>query len=457
MKPTKLTIKNIGMIESEEIEINKSLLLFYGDILQGKTTILNSIKLLFGGSFPDDLIRHGEKEGSVKMDFENGMISRSFYINKKGDIVAKPIKFILNNEPVKHPADAIKSLLNPFLLDQDFLRHKDGLERQRYFVELFGVDTGVLDEKYKLLESEAKDLRSAIKTYGEIDITPVDEPDIVKLKVEKNGIEKENQVIIDAEYERREKFNKDQDELTEKLNIISASIDDADDKVTDLVEGIKSFKAQLIVMQNTIDVKTKILAMAKEKKKGLKVDYGEITAPKPKLSLMFQFKDKLKSTVKIDENISNAKADEILFKAYQANVTRNNEKILKGEWLKEKEGSQRDIKADKIKLLAGKSKDTGIADFAFDEDGNARFQNTSMDMLSTSQIMNLSTLLSSLYPPGLGIELIDRGESLGKSIYGLIDEAKKKERTILATVVGNKPAKVSDEIGVYVVERGRIK
>ena len=38
-------------------------------------------------------------------------------------------------------------------------------------------------------------------------------------------------------------------------------------------------------------------------------------------------------------------------------------------------------------------------------------------MLSTSQIMRLSGELSSLYPQGFGLELIDRAESLGKSIF----------------------------------------
>jgi DNA repair exonuclease SbcCD ATPase subunit len=44
MKIQKLIIKNIGIIEDTTIEFNKPLLLFYGEIRQGKTTILNAVR-----------------------------------------------------------------------------------------------------------------------------------------------------------------------------------------------------------------------------------------------------------------------------------------------------------------------------------------------------------------------------------------------------------------------------
>ena len=44
MKPTKLVIKNIGKIADETIAIDKPLILFYGEIKQGKTTILNCVR-----------------------------------------------------------------------------------------------------------------------------------------------------------------------------------------------------------------------------------------------------------------------------------------------------------------------------------------------------------------------------------------------------------------------------
>ena len=108
-------------------------------------------------------------------------------------------------------------------------------------------------------------------------------------------------------------------------------------------------------------------------------------------------------------------------------------------------------KTEKLQVISGK-----IKGLEFDEVGNFKYLNTASDMLSDSQQMELSTKLSSLYPDGLKIELIDRGESLGKSVFKLIDEAKEKERNILVSIVGDKPAKIPENIGVFVVEKGNV-
>ena len=78
-------------------------------------------------------------------------------------------------------------------------------------------------------------------------------------------------------------------------------------------------------------------------------------------------------------------------------------------------------------------------------------------MMSTSQLAQLSSALQSKYPDSMDMELIDQGESWGKSIYDLIEKAKKENKTILTTVVGEKPAKISELVGVFYVEKGEVK
>ena len=94
---------------------------------------------------------------------------------------------------------------------------------------------------------------------------------------------------------------------------------------------------------------------------------------------------------------------------------------------------------------------------SFDENGSFLFEGSTPGMISTSQVMRLSEYLSELYPEGFGISLIDRGESLGKSVFDLVDRAKKDDRNILVTVVGEKPAKIPEDVGVFVVENGELK
>ena len=54
--------------------------------------------------------------------------------------------------------------------------------------------------------------------------------------------------------------------------------------------------------------------------------------------------------------------------------------------------------------------------------------------------MRLSQLLSRLYPDGFGLDLIDRAESLGKSIFEFVKKATDENKTILAAIVAdNRP------------------
>ena len=116
-----------------------------------------------------------------------------------------------------------------------------------------------------------------------------------------------------------------------------------------------------------------------------------------------------------------------------------------------------DLKTEKAAKLAELAASSKIEGLGFDELGNFTYEGTQAGMLSTSQVMRLSSALSALYPPGFGLDLIDRGESLGKSIFDFVDKAKREDKTILATIVGERPAKVPENIGVFVVENGVVK
>ena len=459
MKIKKLTVKNIGIVVDEKIIFDKPLNLFYGEIRQGKSTLaINSIKLLFGGSFPDDLIRHGEKEASVALEFDNAMLQRRFYINKKGILIAKPIEFTIDNKkPDGGPIEAIKKLVNPFLLDQDFLIKKTELERQRYFIELFGVDTDALDAEYKRLEAEAKDLRVEIKAFGEIDTTEVTKPDVDKLVAEKQRIDAENSSMKTG-YEN-EVFEERQ--TTAKYNM---AVYEHNNNIAKAKEKIDYCESEIYNYQTTVDELEVQIAHLKAKiyeRKAMQTSLSQwLDDPKnmneqTKLEVQIPEPDYL-PTSDLEEQISNAKANAIRYDQYLGALERQAEKDQAKETLRSKEHRQREIKAQKAAKLREVSDNSGVPDLVFDDDGNLTYQNTAAGMLSNSQLMELSSELSKLYPEGLGIELIDRAESLGRSIFNYVQRAKDEEKTILATIVGEKPANVPESIGVFVVEQGRV-
>jgi DNA repair exonuclease SbcCD ATPase subunit len=419
MRLKTIEIKNIGLITNEVIPIDKPLLLFYGDIMQGKTTILNAVKLCFGGAFPSDVIRHGEQEAHVQLTFDNAVIRREFYRNAAGEVTARPISFIRDGLVVKKPVEAIKEFLNPFLLDQNHLFNMTELERKRFFIDLFGVDTSSFDKEYNILEGECKTLRIEIKSFGELDLTPVELVDVGDAKAK---IKYAN----DKYAEDMEAYNTKNTAVTERNLLIAR----ARGTLTDIEAKLKELLEQKAKVEDWIQKHPALPA---------------ITMPAPI------------DTSALQEAVNNAAAQAVRYEQYQQNLSRDKAKKEKQRQLLEKEAKQRAIKAEKETLLKSISNTTGIEGLSFDEEGNFVYEGTQAGMLSTSQLMRLSSALSAKYPEGFGIELIDRGESLGKSIFEFVKRAEREERTILATIVGDKPADIPDNIGVFVVEEGKVK
>lgn len=413
MKIQKLVISNVGIIGSETIEFNKPLNLFYGDVRQGKTTILNAIKWCFGGGFPDDIIKHGEKKASIELHFDKTYILRKFRKDKHGVTKAEKIEFIdENGEAVDKPVAAIEKFLNPFLLNQNHLIDMNEPSRKRFFVELFGIDTDIIDKKLVEVEQGAKELRIKIGAYGDVSVEKMESVNLDILRAAKQEIVDSFEEIYNDIYT----FN----ERGRKINEARG-------------RGQKEIE----------ELKRKI----EEDEKWLK-DNSEIT-----LKEIPSQPDTSEIEQKINEGIEhNVKYEQYLKDRGQASL-----KAADQDELSEIEESVRDLRKDKASCLSDVNDKCTIKGLSFDDSGNFEFEETTAGMLSTSQLMRLSSELSKLYPEGFGIELIDRGESIGKDIFLFVDKAKEGKKTILATIVGERPAEVPADIGVFVVDNGEIK
>ena len=425
MKITSLKIRNIGIITDTTLNFDKPLLLFYGEIRQGKTTILNAVRWVCGGAFPSDIIQHGAKEASIELGFDGGCIRREWYVAKDKSTKAREVQFIRAGKPVANPVYELKRMMNPFMLNQDFLRNMSELERKKYFTEQFAVDTTALDTELFNSERKASDLRSEIKGYGEIDVTKVEKVDVTALQATLK--------------ETRDAHAK----AVESCTVATDGVRSHNDTVRRAVEKAQSFLTEIT------DLKLKLKTAESALKATTKWIEEHPLQPAPD-------QPKAPDTSGLETKIQNAAAQNVRAEQYQKNVARAKEKEGKEKELKECETRQREIRAEKIKKLKGVSETCGIKDLAFDEDGNFTYQGTTAGMLSTSQIMKLSTELSAMYPPGFSIELIDRGESLGRSIFDYVEHAQKHELTVLAAIVGQAPAQAPEKIGVYVVEDGTV-
>lgn len=451
MKLKTLTIKNVGLIADTVIQLDKPLLLFYGEIRQGKTTILNAVRWVFGGSFPSDIIRHGEKEASVELAFEGGMVSRSWYRAKDGSTKSRDVTFIRDGKPVQSPVSEIKRFLNPFLLDQDFLRNKSELERRQYFTELFAVDTKALDTEYFESDRKAVALRASIKGYGEIDLTPVERVDVSALNSQLATVRADystKKAALEAELDSLAKAHQSDVDTVNAFNgtVIkwNAEVDRAETEKQDIRDAIEAHKRKIAELEH------KLAGMPVLEKKELR----PMPAAPDRSAIQKKILDLTPDTAALEAQISNAAAQNVRAEQYEKNKARDSQRKAEEATLSNLERRLREIKAEKQAKLKSVSDSTGINGLAFDDEGNFVYEGATAGMLSTSQIMRLSSALSAKYPEGFGIELLDRGESLGRAIFEYVELAKEKKGTILATIVGSRPAAVPAEIGVFVVKDG---
>ena len=467
MKATRLRVQNVGIIEDATIEIDKPLLIFYGEVMQGKSTILNSLKWVMGGSFPDDIIRHGESEASIQFEaIEDGkpiVIIREWYRGRDGVTKARSIQMTRNGVPIKGPADEIARFLNPFLLDQDHMRRMTDLQRQRFLVELFAVDTSAEDADIARMSQQASELRAKVKGYGHMSLTPVEPVDTSALLAERETMLAEHRASVTAAIGEWRRLNDEHSNLERSVSAENNEIRDHNAQVETVKRDIVTAKGDMEDVRSQIKkLQAKLKAMEADqasREKWIDEHLVKLEKPMPEKPDTSSIQDRIDAvcdTSELEQKLAAAGAQNVRAEQYQRNSARAQARADDEKLILDLERKQRALKDAKVAKLSAISGQCGVPGLTFSEDGSFAFEGVSAGMLSDSQIMRLSQLLSNLYPQGFGLSLIDRGESLGKSVLTLWEEAQRQERSILVSVVGDKPAKIPEQVGAFVVEKGKV-
>lgn len=454
MKVKKLTVKNIGPVGDIELSFESiPLILLYGDIRAGKTTILNSVRWVLGGKFPTDIIRHGETEAMIRLDTDTGSITREFYVGRDGTNKAREVVFMQHGQQVSNPVRELQKFLNPFLLDQDHLRNMTEPERKRFFVEIFGLDTSDLDEFIARNEQQAQVLRAEISGYGDIDLsgpnTPINTEEIQKIKAQRQADHEAKQV-----------------ERSKELQTLRVSYATAVQDANRFNQDARNHLHRRLIAQADADIlrgqisalTQKLGAIEEFLKNNPRIAETSMPVPPNRIAeLESLLQVSRPDTSDLDKQLIDAAAYNEKVSQTQKNLDRQKEKLDREARLKSVIETLDGLRKDKIARLQVVQQNCKVPGVKFDAVGNLTYEDTQAGMLSTSQVMKLSAALSALYPENFGLELIDRAESLGKSIFTFIEKAKAEDKTILATIVGEKPAIIPADVGVFVVENGQLK
>ena len=152
-----LNLKNIALIEIIEINFEKGLNIFTGDSGSGKSLILDSLNVLFGGSnIPlKHLIRPGKKECLIEAKFSNSFkvadwlqkngfqkISGELLVRRKSHKKNKKIisKYTINNLPIsKKHLEVLGLLLIDFACQSDIFLY-DNQDYRRLIIDDIGSE-----------------------------------------------------------------------------------------------------------------------------------------------------------------------------------------------------------------------------------------------------------------------------------------------------------------------------
>ena len=426
MRVLYIRLHNIGPHADTKVDLAHGLTGLFGDIKGAKTTVLNAGRWVWGGAFPDDILKHGEDSGFIEAGTDTGYVRREFSRNDDGVVKAgKKVEFFHNGELLERPAEEIKRLMSPFLSTPDHLAKMSDTKRTEFLADILGVDTAKIDANISEMEESAKTLRIKIKAYGDISTAEVKPVNVAGLAAKK-------QETLDAWQEEHD--------VGEAVNANSRERNSKRAKVTSKVADLNKERAAALGRLEEI---ADLLADCE--------DWMD-THPEGVISEATPQPD----TSKVDAQLIEAAANQVRYDVYLSNIDRAADREADRDTLTLIEASTREARQERKETLASASAGCPVDGLGFNDNGDIVYEDTAASMLSTSQSMQLVSQLHAICPDGIRLELVDKAESLGSSIYNLIAHAEENKLSVLVAKVGEAPATVPSPMGVYVVKDGEV-
>lgn len=226
---TNLHIKNIGIIDDIEINLNNGLNVLTGETGAGKSLIIDSLKVICGGRFSKDMIRKGENYSFVELCMYNPeskyaidgniIVSREIYSN--GRNLCK-----INGRLVT--VSELKNFMNRFIEihgqndNHDLLENKKHLD---YLDVYIGNEIEEVKEKYWNDFKKRKEIKRKLQeNYGD-DKQRQRKLDLLKYQL--NEIEEANLKVNEEEdLEEKRKVFLNSEKISENLEIAYSNINE---------------------------------------------------------------------------------------------------------------------------------------------------------------------------------------------------------------------------------------
>ena len=332
---TNLHIKNIGIIDDLNLELNNGFNVLTGETGAGKTLIIDSLGIICGGRFSKEMIRKGETQSFVELCIYdptseysvdgNIIVSREIYENGRNLckingrlITVNELKKIMNNFIEIHGQNDNQNLL-------------DNKTHLKYLDNFVGEELQEISKKYKENYQRRNEIIKELKeNYGD-DKEKQRKLDLLKYQL--NEIEdaklKENEEI---ELEEKRKIFLNSEKISENLNKANVLI--GDNSVDTISEAIRALEKIETIDEKYEKVTSNLKSIyyeLQEISRDISIynedtyfDQNEQEEIESRLDLIFSLKRKYGNNIKEILNYKNQIEEEI---KYIENLEENNEKL----------------------------------------------------------------------------------------------------------------------------------
>jgi predicted ATP-dependent endonuclease of OLD family len=443
-----LKITGVRKLSAIEMEFDcRGLIPIVGGNKQGKTTVLDSLEILFTGvkAVPRDIIQHGKDRAEI--------VGKVGEYEIKRVITEKSNRLVITNaaglEMTKKPQAFLDTLKNELTFDPWIFLNKTPEKKLQALMTLLKIDFSAQNEKIKELEQERILVGREAKAFGEVQVVEaVEAVELESLFEEKRKIEALNQ-------SKREGYQLEKDNALRKIIIFN------DNQKECKVRYDKSVAELDSIRESEKEIKGKIEALEKALSRVVIVRAKQVSfianlaEPQPLKPLEVNVELPTLQTLEINSletqikeaGETNRKAalyDAYLEKLRSKVLKENSYKSLTGKIEAQREEKQAILKQTKMPVPGLEIKDDGVfLNGIFSENW------------SESEGITASAELCIAMNPKLRVISIDKGESYDKeSLKALEAWAIKNDLQAFIAIVDEIPEEM--EPGTFYIEDGTV-
>ena len=285
-----LHIKNVGIIDELNINLNEGFNVFTGETGAGKTLIIDSMQILAGGRFSKEIIRHGEKSSFIEMlvylGEEEYIISRE--VNLAGRNICKingrlvtvnELKSFMkkvidihgqqDNQTILEPSSHIR-FLDDFIGEEILNLNKQYKEKyNRYLIINEELKKNYGDDKEKqrkldLLEYQRKEIEEANLCEGEEEeleekIKKILNSEKIQKNLEESHYKLSEEILSELSsivkmIEKISDYDEEYDKTREQLQSAYYDLEEAERDLYNYKENVYFDEEERIKIENRIDL-----------------------------------------------------------------------------------------------------------------------------------------------------------------------------------------------------------